>query len=187
MTRIATVFALVAASTSAMANDALPAGTWMSQEGPALVQRQGNVFVITDPSDPSLRVVGDVSNGACTMQMVQLNMEVPCTVNAIAMGQVVLTVPMAGLMIPLRYSGQGQQVATGGYPQQMGGQVQQQQQASGEYIIPGLNNVDADTMAASSCWASAGCESYDSGSDTYTYEEPSYTPDVSMDYGSYDY
>lgn len=36
-------------------------------------------------------------------------------------------------------------------------------------------DVVADTQNASSCWASAGCESYDGSTDSFTYEEPSYT------------
>lgn len=34
----------------------------------------------------------------------------------------------------------------------------------------------ADTNAAMSCWASAGCNGYDAGSDTYSYDTPSYEP-----------
>jgi len=33
------------------------------------------------------------------------------------------------------------------------------------------NDYEPDYEGASGCWASAGCTSYDSGSDTYTYEE----------------
>ena len=39
------------------------------------------------------------------------------------------------------------------------------------YADPGIV---ADTQNASSCWASAGCESYDGSTDSFTYEQPSY-------------
>ena len=34
-----------------------------------------------------------------------------------------------------------------------------------------------DTQNTASCWASAGCDSYDSGTDTYSYDDYSYYPD----------
>ena len=90
--------------TASYADDILPAGTWRSVDGSAVVQRNGSKFVITDKEDPNVRAFGDIS-GACTFQLINEKLETPCRFKADASGLVIFTIPALNLTYQLRHMG----------------------------------------------------------------------------------
>lgn len=108
-----TVAILAFLPTMSFASDILPAGTWKSADGSAVVQRSGSKFVVTDAEDPNVRAFGDIS-GACTFQIVNERIETPCRFKAGASGLVVFTVPALNLTYQLRHVGSQKQPARAG-------------------------------------------------------------------------
>jgi hypothetical protein len=104
------VIVLALLPTASYAGDILPAGTWRTADGSAVVKRNGSKFVITDAEDSNVRAFGDIS-GSCTFQIVNENIETPCRFKAGGSGLVVFTVPAMNLTYQLRHSTSQQRTA----------------------------------------------------------------------------